>query len=738
MRSNVPRLQTILVLVALAVMLPLAASGAFFECFGRFEPYDDEGYAMITVASHARGYALYDEVFSQYGPFFYVVTWRCFEIGPLDLDHATVRWLVLSAWLAITLASSVLVWRSSRNAALSAITFAVAFAHLHRLAVEPGHPQSLVVFCLILVALLPAWLAHPRPHLCCILLGVVGAAIALTKVNIGVYVMLAVVLAIVEHLPRTVLVRWVGRASWAAAIALPWAVMHARLNEPWAVHYAAAVTGTVILIAVTLRFSARAQLVLFRARDVLAFGAAFLLSAAVLLAFALLRGTSLHGLLDGVFLGPLSLAVDYSQQLDPVAFGVPALVGSAVLWIAVQQLQGHSGHTEALGIGLLAVAKLVFGLCVLRSAWIEDPSSLIEVYAPFLWLIVLPAAGKPLDPARVFLAAIAALQLLHAFPVAGSQMSWATLLVLIAAVIAVADAWEYVGLRARRVLTGSVVPALLGGAASVMIVIYAVDLMRVQARSRRQGYGALCPLDLPGTGPLRIYEADVANYACLTRNLGAADAFYALPGMNSFYFWTRKDPPSTINATSWHAVLSPHRQRLVRADVEPHERLMVLVGMRFSVSPWLSEVDQDAQPLAHYIWTSTASLGRIGMFDVRARLGWTPHLVDCARIESDTVHVRVASRLDRTIARIVVVDSATGVMLSDSASSADGGNWQQLDDAGAATHLEAGIWNLDLARDRHLTLHGTAPLASIRATQTPVVRVLDARSHVVARLPFLR
>src|SRR6266853_1615312 len=59
----------------------------------------DEGYLMITVRSFIEGNALYDTVFTHYGPFYYAYEWVVPSLFSVPLTHDATRMLCILHWL---------------------------------------------------------------------------------------------------------------------------------------------------------------------------------------------------------------------------------------------------------------------------------------------------------------------------------------------------------------------------------------------------------------------------------------------------------------------------------------------------------------------------------------------------------------------------------------------------------------------------------------------------------------
>src|SRR5262249_6416243 len=95
-----PRLQLVLGLIAGAAALGGLGQTAYYLLFSMYAHYDDEGYLLITLKQFFGGHALYDEVYTQYGPFYYWFHWFVLRAGSFTLGHDWMGLVVIGLWLA--------------------------------------------------------------------------------------------------------------------------------------------------------------------------------------------------------------------------------------------------------------------------------------------------------------------------------------------------------------------------------------------------------------------------------------------------------------------------------------------------------------------------------------------------------------------------------------------------------------------------------------------------------------
>ena len=189
-----PELPRWLLALGALVFLAVAAVYAFSLTFSQFAPYDDQGCLMISVRGYLEGHPLYDGVSSPYGPFYYFYYWLVHGIISVPLTHDATRALCVLHWLIAASVLAVAGGLMTRSPLLALFIFAQGMVHLRSLSNEPEHPQEVVVLllaCAVLV--LAGGLKQPWTL---VLLGAIGAALAFTKINVGVFFGFALLLAL--------------------------------------------------------------------------------------------------------------------------------------------------------------------------------------------------------------------------------------------------------------------------------------------------------------------------------------------------------------------------------------------------------------------------------------------------------------------------------------------------------------------------------------------------------------
>lgn len=552
-----------------AAVLTIAA-GMFL--FSAFMFYDDEGYVLLSLRNFAAHGHLYDEVYSQYGPFPYafysVLHWLGFPF-----THTAGRLLTLTVWGGAALASAQIVWRDTRSYAARYAVLASVFVYLWVMTSEPTHPGGLIAFVTAMMAYAGhRAIAAQQTARWATLVGVGIAVLSLTKINIGGFAALAAASWWLLHHenPRR---RRVGPIAVAAGVVLlPLVLMRPVLSAEWVQTYAIlfACAGLAATGAVALGRTPRTS-----GREI-GVGALWATGVVLLvLGLILARGTSLHGLLEGMLLRPLRLSVSFNLNF-PWPHGARA--GAAIsLTLFVMAWLGRR-HGLAHVDDAIAVSRLLalvgFGSIVWRFPASSPDNVVLAFGLPWLWLFLWPLAGE--DPlkvaARSWVGLLLLGQYLHAFPVRGSQIAWGTFLAI---PVTALGAWQAARwLEARH---PSLWPRRTGVILQVAVFAFAIRTgwTWVQAGNR---YYEGRNLNLPGAESIRLPTDATALFRLLTLNAKAhGDMLFSLPGMFSLNLWSDLPTPTLTNVTHWFSLLEPREQEAMMRSLETHPRACVVV-----------------------------------------------------------------------------------------------------------------------------------------------------------------
>src|ERR1035438_4501628 len=125
-----------------------AAAAAYYRIFLGFAGWDDEGTEMAMVKQFLGGAKLFEEVFSPYGPVYYLYNWMLHSVLGVPLNHNAVRLTSAVVVLVCSLGCAWMVWRWTQSLVAATIVHVAVFRGTQFFGNEPGHPQEL---CLMLL-----------------------------------------------------------------------------------------------------------------------------------------------------------------------------------------------------------------------------------------------------------------------------------------------------------------------------------------------------------------------------------------------------------------------------------------------------------------------------------------------------------------------------------------------------------------------------------------------------------
>jgi hypothetical protein len=131
-------------------------------------------------------------------------------------------------------------------------------------------------------------------------------------------------------------------------------------------------------------------------------------------------------------------------------------------------------------------------------------------------------------------------------------------------------------------------------------------------------HGSLVPLDLPGTSLVRVSFVTASRYQAITDKLGKCAAFYSMPGILSFFFWTGQSSPTLINNNNVLGLVPTDDQERIIADLEKHHHLCIL-----EIPSLLERFDREQiaknPPLLRYIRENFTKVETVDKFQILIR-----------------------------------------------------------------------------------------------------------------------
>src|SRR6202012_2630391 len=189
----------------------------------------DEAYVLLTLKHYFAGEHLYTQVFTQYGPFYFLIQKVIFGLLQLPVTFDAGRLVFYGYWVLASFLGGIFVYRLSKNVTLAS-SAALAVMWLERvMAVEPNHPEQMVL--VLLMAACVVSVKADRVSL--FLLGEIGAALFWTKTNTGLFLMPAAFIASACVLPAGRLRSVGSKILLGGAVLGPIVLMHDNLRA-WA------------------------------------------------------------------------------------------------------------------------------------------------------------------------------------------------------------------------------------------------------------------------------------------------------------------------------------------------------------------------------------------------------------------------------------------------------------------------------------------------------------------------
>ena len=226
--------------VVLALLVLFSVVTAWYRAFSGMANYDDEGTMISWARQTFSGQPLYDRVSTPYGPLYFAYEWLAHVPLGIPISNDSVRFVTVFFWAAAAVLVFLLAYKSTASLLVSWGAAILAFGELSFLSYEPAHPQELCVVLLLAQALAACFTAN-RTRLM-LTMGALAAAMMLTKINIGIFGVAALAVAMVYSTNRTRLWSAARGLVTFAALGLPAALMSGLFAQPWVVRFCALVT----------------------------------------------------------------------------------------------------------------------------------------------------------------------------------------------------------------------------------------------------------------------------------------------------------------------------------------------------------------------------------------------------------------------------------------------------------------------------------------------------------------
>ncbi len=338
-------------------------------------------------------------------------------------------------------------------------------------------------------------------------------------------------------------------------------------------------------------------------------------------------GTSPAGFWEGVVASPLRSGWQFLALAEvPTSGAIMAVVGAIVALAYCHCVGGVMRLSDRLAAalsagGILIRCFLVIEVVAVLSAIFGVIGDLLAFATAWIWLAIIDPSYRQPNLRNAFgrttVVLAATLQMLFAYPVAGTQWSTATFLIVPATAICAHDIWQ------RWQSSNLRLPANVVAAAA--LVGYAVIALQWwnSYRSFAASYRSLTPLNLPGARWVRVREYEAAALRCVSVNLrDHCDTFFSAPGFNSFYFWSGLKPPTDFNVGHWVTLLDDRQKQAIIGELQQHPRAWLVYYPKL-FEFWLrghAESHAD-DPLVQYCREHFEPAMRVGEYDLCLPVG---------------------------------------------------------------------------------------------------------------------
>jgi hypothetical protein len=526
----------------------LVAALAFSFTFTTLEPWDDDGNFLQAYHDFLSGHALYDQVFSPYGPFSFFSAALVARIDAANVTHDNFRWAMLVVWIAIASLLSAVVWRWTRRSSAALVVLLLVGFRLKGLPKSVGHPQLWIILAVALLVWLGLdWIFLPDKRSHALWTGLFLGVVLLCKINMGVLVSTAIALAVSLQLRGRL--RMMACTLFATAAMGFGFLLLVKTSAPSEKFFVVAYLGSLLApLAIAIHRHVEQELLTRSLLWMLA-GLGTCLCAGV--AVTLVSGSTIRGLLDGFVMTPALFAKTFYYAFqDPTRRGSILLstVGLAAAAIAISNRR----RLADLAPKWVGLAKVACGTGLVY-AFYHDQREALTGSLLFMWLLIVgpPRMSDAAYSNRLVLALLCPLFSLQFFPMAGQQVDWGTLLPVTTAGVLLADGANSVERVSLRVPWSRLTTVIARGTVPLLVICLFV-LVGKQTLVRCKRWQGSQSVNLRGTHWVRLPPSDVARLTVTTSQVQRnCESVLMIPGLYSFSLWSGVPPAEEKRFDAW-------------------------------------------------------------------------------------------------------------------------------------------------------------------------------------------
>jgi hypothetical protein len=616
-------------IVAYAITTIFVVGAAYYAIFTYFASYDDEGTLLVTLKAFVHGDALYREVWSVYGPFYYEVFGGLFKGTGLSITTDASRTIVVLVWTFSSLLLGVTAQKLTNRLWLGITAMVTGFTVLTVLDNEPMHPQGLCALLLAAFILVAAYSGGRRNTWTGVGCGALLAAVLLTKVNLGVFAIAGAVLTVflmVEPFHRRTWLRWLVVLGY---LAIPTVVMARDLRQPWVREFIIieGLTAIAVLVASRPLWPRRDEDDGGTVRWVVAGAVGFVVLFVACIVAILLTGPSPADLYDGMVKGAFGIRDVLSSQIGfPQGATIDWAIGAVATAGIATFVRTHGEGRPSLWPGLLRTGgglAILFGVSHIVPIGF-NPSSQSGIIIPMLlaWVVVIPPLGAVETPqkrlVRVLLPLTAVALTMQIYPVPGSQIGIASVSFIPIGALCIGDAltdlriWS--AARGPMVLSNFVAGA--GALAVAVPAVFGINAVLLPTINNVIAYHDGSQIALPGAGLMRVSAEQAEDYEVLVHLLHEhhCSTFIGYPTVNSLYLWSELEPPKPTLPNAWFYGLNESQQAMALRELMASPRPCEIKSEELAAS-YLKGLPPPEKPLVEYALNNFRTIETVGSFE---------------------------------------------------------------------------------------------------------------------------
>jgi hypothetical protein len=581
----------------------LVALFAFAHLFTTFVWWDDEGYFLQAYHEVLSGRIPYDQVFAYYGPVTFLGAALVTGFHAANVTHDYFRWALLPAWLLIASILAGVVWRWTGRFGVAVVVLLLVGFRLGNLSRSVGHPQVWIILAVASLLWFGLdWIYRSERFWHPLWSGFITGVILLCKINIGVYVLIALGLAVSSQLRgRT---RALARGMLMIAAAGVGLLLFFTSSTGADKYFALAYLVSLMAIGAIAFVQPLEQPPPTSLKWILiGFGICLFVGIGATLGY----GTTAEALFRSLITEPVRLVKSYHSPFQDATHKASILLSVVAFCSAagIPYWRRIAGVRPAL-FGLLKVA-IAAGLLF---AFSYNHRLTLTGSLLFSWLLLVdaPPLSGPRYCNRLLLALLCLLFSLQVFPVAGDQVDWASLLPITAAAVLLADGINCIDHESLADGSPSL-PRIIAGGVAPLLVILLILFGGVNAKIRFSRWCNAQPVNLSGTHWLRLPPVERSRLTTTVSEVSQnCRAILIVPGLYSFSLWSGVPSSEDKRVNTWPFFWSKEIQRNELLKLQRQDQGCVLVSWteyqflkEMAVSPGhdelLSEIQRTMTPI---------------------------------------------------------------------------------------------------------------------------------------------